>query len=50
MDKGEIKAVGEILANKTKFKRIMYIIIALCLTVIAIAGIGFYFGAINVNF
>ena len=50
MAEKEIKAVGEILGNKTKFKRIMYIIIALCLTVVIIAGIGFYSGAINVNF
>lgn len=50
MAEKEIKAFGEIIANKTKFKRIMYIIIALCVTVIVIAGIGFYTGAINVSF
>ena len=50
MAEKEIKAVGEILGNKAKFRRIMYIIIALCVTIIVVAGIGFYFGAINVNF
>ncbi len=49
MDKNEIKAVSEILGNKTKFKRIRNIVIIICITIIIIAGIGFYTGAINVN-
>lgn len=49
MSKEDIKAVGEILGNKTKFKRIRNIIIIICVTLIIIAGIGFYTGAINVN-
>ncbi len=47
MGKEEVKAVGEILGNKTKFRRSMYIILAICLTIIIVAGIGFYTGAIT---
>ena len=50
MAKEEIKAVGEILGNKTKFKRVRNIIIIICITLIIIAVAGFYFGAINVSF
>lgn len=54
MAKEEIKAVSEILGNKTKFKRIkglsLTIIIIICITLIIIAIAGFYFGAINVSF
>lgn len=50
MEKEEIKAVSEILGNKTKFKRIRNIILIICITLIIIACAGFYFGAINVSF
>ena len=50
----EIKAISEIVGNKTKFKRIkslsLTIIIIICITLIIIAVAGFYFGAINVSF
>lgn len=43
----EIKAAGEILANKTKFRRSAFIIGMICLTIIIIAGIAFYTGAVT---
>lgn len=43
----EIKAVQDILSNKNKFRRAIAIIIIFCLTLILIAGIGFYTGAIT---
>ena len=50
MAKEEIKAVGETLGNKTKFKRVRNIILIICITLIIIAIAGFYFGATNVSF
>jgi hypothetical protein len=50
MAEKEIKAVGEILGNKTKFKRVRNIILIICITLIIIASVGFFTGAINVSF
>ena len=47
MGKDEIKAVQEVLSNKKKFRRVMIIVAVVCITIIAIAGIGFYTGAIT---
>ena len=47
MGKEEIKAVSEVLGNKKKFSRVMLVVIALCVTIVIIAGIGFYTGAIT---
>lgn len=47
MGKEEIKAVGEILSSKAKFKRASIIIGMVCLTIIIIAGIAFYTGAVT---
>lgn len=42
MGKEEIKAVQEVLSNKKKFMRALIIIVIICLTLIAIAGVAFY--------
>jgi flagellar basal body-associated protein FliL len=47
MGNAEIKAVHEILSNKKKFRRTIIIILIICATLISIAGIGFYTGAIT---
>ena len=47
MSKEEIKAVQEVLKNKKQFKRAMIIIAVVCITLVIIAGIGFYTGAIT---
>ena len=47
MGKEEIKAVGEILSSKAKFKRAAFIVGMICITIIIIAGIAFYTGAIS---
>jgi hypothetical protein len=51
MGKEEIKAVSEILSNTTKFRRSLFIILfvigIICLTIIIIAGIAFYTGAVT---
>lgn len=43
----EIKAVQDVLSNKNKFRRALTIIIIFCLTIILIAGLGFYTGSIT---
>lgn len=47
MGKDEVKAVQEILSNKKKFRRVLLVVGLVCLTIIVIAGIGFYTGAIS---
>ena len=47
MGKEEIKAVQDILSSKKKFKRAVIVILIVCATLTAIAGIGFYTGAIT---
>jgi hypothetical protein len=47
MGKEAIKAVSEILSNKKKFSRALMVIGLICLTIIIIAGIAFYTGAIT---
>ena len=45
--KQEINAVGAILASKPKTRRFIIIVAMICLTVITVAVIGFYSGAIT---
>lgn len=47
MGKEEIKAVQDILSSKKKFKRAVIVMLIICATLTAIAGIGFYTGAIT---
>ena len=49
MGKEEITAVSEILASKTKFRRVLYIIGAILLTAAVVLIAGFYLGAITYN-
>ena len=45
--KDEIKVLNEVLANKRKFGRAMMVMALVCATLIAIAAIAFYTGAIT---
>lgn len=47
MGKDEMKAAIAILSNKIRFKRAFLIIALVCFTLVAIAAIGFYTGAIT---
>lgn len=42
-----IKEADSILSNKKKFNRALVVVIVTCITLIAIAGIGFYTGALS---